>query len=154
MLSSVPASRLLEGVAASLRTHVEPQVSDRFARMQLRAIDELLRNLAGRVEWSVADVSRETTEIEDLLTRLEQHGWDDERGGESPAREGASDDSVTSPQEALKQRAEALAALRRALNWAQEMRSPERDAARTAAAEFLRTENDRERSQLKSGMYS
>jgi hypothetical protein len=149
MLSSVPASRLLEGVAASLRTHVEPQVSDRFARMQLRAIDELLRNLAGRVEWSVADVSCETRDIEDLLTRLEQHGWEDERGrGSSP------DEAVTSPQEALKQRAEALAALRGALNWTQETRSPEGDAARAAAVEFLRAENDGERSQLKSGMYS
>jgi hypothetical protein len=149
MLSSVPASRLLEGVAASLRTHVEPQVSDRFARMQLRAIDELLRNLAGRVEWSVADVSRETRDIEDLLTRLEQQGWEDERGP-GPSR----DEAVTSPHEALKQRAEALAALRRALNWTQEMRSPEGDAARAAAVEFLRAENDGERSQLKSGMYS
>jgi hypothetical protein len=150
MLSPVPASRLLEGVAASLRTHVEPQVSDRFARMQLRAIDELLRNLAERVEWSVAAVTQETAEIADLLSQLEQHGWSGERDGAKPDPAGA----VQLPQEALKQRAEALTALRRALNWTQEIPSAEGEAARAAAVEFLRTENDRERSQLKSGMYS
>ena len=70
MLSSVEVSRLLEGVAAALRTHVAPHVDDRFAQMQLRAIDELLRNLAGRVEWSLPELEAELDELEGLLAEL------------------------------------------------------------------------------------
>ena len=75
MLSAVEVARLLEGVAAALRTHVEPHVDDRFARMQLRAIDELLRNLADRVEWSLAELQAELAGMEELLARLREAGW-------------------------------------------------------------------------------
>ncbi|MFT5132537.1 MAG: hypothetical protein ACI9SC_001003, partial [Gammaproteobacteria bacterium] len=70
MLSSVPLKRLLEGITESLRTHVQPHVKDKFALMQLRAIDELLRNLAGRVEWSLSELKQEIEADEELLVRL------------------------------------------------------------------------------------
>ena len=77
MLSTVPLPRLLEGIAASLRTNVALHVDDPFATMQLRAIDELLRNLALRVEWRLDDVAFEVAALQVLLATHRAVGWDD-----------------------------------------------------------------------------
>lgn len=150
MLSSVPVARLLEGVAAALREHVEPNVTDRFAQTQLRAIDELLRNLAGRVEWSLTELSREVADIERLLDALREVGLPAEddyarRPGESaPLR------SVDAASEA---RAALLVSVTRAINWVQDV-APASGATRSVVADYLRAANERERTRLKSGMYS
>jgi hypothetical protein len=149
MLTSVPVARLLEGVAAALREHVEPNVTDRFAQTQLRAIDELLRNLAGRVEWSLAELSREVADIERLLDALREVGLPAEddyaRPGESaPLR------SVDAASEA---RAALLVSVTRAINWVQDV-APASGATRSVVADYLRAANERERTRLKSGMYS
>ena len=143
MLSPVEVSRLLEGVAAALRTHVEPHVDDRFARMQLRATGELLRNLAGRVEWSLPELQAELAEMEQVLTELRAAGWPgDSAAGPSPAG---------TTEEALARRVALLEALSDAIRWTQDGESEE---ARAVIARFLRAANDRERGRLQSGMYS
>ena len=141
MLSAVEVARLLEGVAAALRTHVEPHVDDRFARMQLRASDELLRNLAGRVEWSLPELRVELEGMEELLTGLRVAGWP---GDVAAAATPATTD------EALARRLALLGELSDATRWAQHEGSPESRALVTA---YLRETNDRERRRLQSGMY-
>jgi hypothetical protein len=142
MLSAVELSRLLEGVAAALRTHVEPHVDDRFAQMQLRAIDELLRNLAGRVEWSLAELRTELDEMEDLLAGLRAAGWPgDVAGPRSPA---------ATTDDALARRLVLLGGLSDATRWAQQ-EGP--DEARALVTAYLRETNNRERGRLQSGMY-
>jgi hypothetical protein len=44
-------ARLLEGVAASLRSGVAPALTDEYAQMQLAAAAEIVENLATRMEW-------------------------------------------------------------------------------------------------------
>jgi hypothetical protein len=149
MLSSVPLPRLLEGIAASLRTNVAPHVDDRFATMQLRAIDELLRNLAGRVEWKLEDVTAEVVELETLLATLAQAGWpDDPPAAPTPA-------VPISVEAALTRREAALARLRDGIAWvlAQPPGDARTDEARAATVAYLRAGNVREREQLQSGMY-
>jgi hypothetical protein len=145
--------RLLEGVAAALATYVEPHVDDRFARMQLRAIDELLRNLAERVDWSAVEIGQEADDIERVLAAFESAGW---RGdGVAPP---AGQPAGASAEEAASRRAGALAALRQALAWVEagpaKSGSEAVVAARSDAIELLREDNARERARLKSGMYS
>ena len=155
VLSAVPVQRLLDGVAAALRTDVRPHITDPFALMQLRAIDEVLINLAERVDWSLADVAEETDEIERMLARLRKAGWLGDRvPGDAPSRPQA--ESVAPSADTLQRRSEALFSLRDALIWLEQL--PVRDetavAARSAAVEFLRTATARERGRLKSGMYT
>jgi hypothetical protein len=144
VLSAVEVSRLLEGVAAALRTHVAPHVDDRFAQMQLRAIDELLRNLAGRVEWSLPELEAELDELEGLLAELRAAGWTEEAAGDDHHRPAGSVPG------ALAHRAALLARLTAAAAWAQQSDS---DAARALVTARLRSANDRERGRLQSGMY-
>lgn len=148
MLSAVPVARLLKGVAAALRTHVEPHVTDRFAQMQLRAIDELLRNLAGRVEWSLTELNAEIDEADDLLEKLVAAGWPDWTTAGSVPRPRP----FTLAQEALLYRTSVLVRLADAMTWAQNQSSSE--TVRSVVTEFLRAANDRERGRLTSGMYS
>ncbi|QEC47775.1 hypothetical protein FSW04_09455 [Baekduia soli] len=146
MLSTVPVQRLLEGVAEALHADVAPHVDDRFALMQLRAIEELLVNLAGRVAWEPAEVAAEADGLGDVLAALRAAGW------AGPAAPGA----TAPPADAAARRADGLAALREALAWlaAREEDGGAVAAAREAATAFLREGNDRERARLRSGMYA
>jgi hypothetical protein len=141
MLSTVPVPRLLEGVAEALRADVAPHVQDRFALMQLRAIEELLLNLAGRVAWDPAEVAAEADGLDGVLALLRAAGWE----GAAPG-----------PGDAAARRAEGLAALRGALVWLAGREDAEGAvaAAREATTAFLRAGNDRERARLRSGMYA
>jgi hypothetical protein len=127
MLSDVPLARLLEGMAAALREHVEPALDDEFGLMQVRAAGELLRNLAGRTEWSVRERADESADRAALVERLARVGWPAEIGGSGAAE----------------------ASLTEALSWAQGAG----DGARRIATEYLRAHNESERQRLKSGMY-
>lgn len=51
---SLPLSRLIEGIIATMRSDVIPNVSDPFARGQAIGVIDLLNNIAPRVEWSQA----------------------------------------------------------------------------------------------------
>ena len=141
MLSAVEVARLLEGVATALRTHVEPHVDDRFARMQLRASDELLRNLAGRVEWSLPELQAEVEGMEGLLAELREAGWLGDTAAAGPP---------ATTEEALGRRLVLLGELSDATRWAQQEGS---DESRALASAYLRERNDRERRRLQSGMY-
>jgi len=150
MFSHVPLPRLLEGVAASLRLNVAPHVDDQFAAMQIRAIDELLRNLALCTEWRMADVTEELASVEALLLTLSAAGWC-----------GSSPDQIESPPlasvaAALERRAVVLEQLRLAIAWAltQEADDPNMAHARMEIVAYMRAENTRERARLKSGMYA
>lgn len=155
MLSDVPVVRLLDGVAASLRTYVLPHVTDPFALMQLRAIDEVLSNLAERVDWSYEEVNEETDGIEALLALLRQAGWS---GSPLPSdtQAGSQVGSASSGAVALHRRSEALHSLRDALTWVEQ--STPRDATAVAvrpeAVDCLRTAIARERALLRSGMFA
>jgi hypothetical protein len=142
MLSEVPLPRLLEGIASALQKDVEPGVADEFARMQLRAIGEVLRNLADRVEWSAAELGDEIADRLAFLERLAATGATvgPPAGGPPFATNGA----------ALEYRALLLRRVAEALEWAESAG----DDARRIAADYLREANRRERTRLKSGMYS
>ncbi len=146
MLSSVPLKRLLEGITESLRTHVQPHVKDKFALMQLRAIDELLRNLAGRVEWSLSELKQDIEADEELLVRLATCGWDDGKEISLTLQS-----EIRTGEEALEYRALLLTRIADAMIWIQTKASPE---AQMIAVDYLREANYRERKKLKSGMYS
>jgi hypothetical protein len=49
-------NRLVEGMIATLRSHVIPNVSDAYARGQTIGIIDLLNNIAPRVEWARAPI--------------------------------------------------------------------------------------------------
>ena len=141
MLSEVPLPRLLEGMAATLRSDVAPAVGDEFALMQLRAIEEVLRNLAVRVDWATAELDEEITGQLALLDLLSAAGWP----GEPPPPR-----SFATAEEAIAYRARLLPLLADALEWAQS----QGEAEKRMATEHLRAVNKRERARLKSGMYS
>jgi hypothetical protein len=141
MLSTVPVQRLLEGIAAALQTYVEPAVEDRFARMQLQAIDEILRNVAGRVEWRREEVESEIAEAERLLAGLREAGWQV--------------DAPPPDTDLEEHRRQTLAVLGEALEWIQSRPAGETGSAvHEAVVAYLQREVGRERDRLKSGMYS
>ena len=114
--------------------------------MQLRAIDELLRNLAGRVEWSLSELKQEIEADEELLVRLATCGWDDGKEISLTLQS-----EIRTGEEALEYRALLLTRIADAMIWIQTKASPE---AQMIALDYLREANDRERKKLKSGMYS
>jgi hypothetical protein len=145
MLSEVPLPRLLEGMATALRDHVEPGVGDEFALMQLRAVGEVLRNLAGRVEWAADDLNDEIVARLELLDRLAAAGWP----GAGAARPAGGPPFATTGA-ALEYRAALLPRVAQGLRWAQ----AGGDEPRRIAADHLREANGFERARLRSGMYS
>ena len=123
--------------------------------MQLRAIDEVLGNLAGRVGWSSEDVNQEADGIDALLALFRQAGWS---GSPLPSdtQAGSEVGSASSGAVALHRRSEALHSLREALTWVEQ--STPRDAAvvalRSEAVDCMRTAIARERALLRSGMFA
>ena len=157
MLSAVPVPRLLEGIAAALRNQVQPHVTDRFAQMQLRAMDEVLRNLAQHVNWSLTEVAEEIDEIERMLAKVEQTGWLHGRAACAPPPGSQAEwDRDPSGTAALRRRSEALLSLREALTWIEQVPSDDEAtvSTRSAIVKFLSTAISRERIVLRSGMYS
>lgn len=63
----IPLERLIEGIIATLRTDVIPNVSDSYARGQAVGVIDLLNNIGGRVEWARAPLVQA---IEDKLAVL------------------------------------------------------------------------------------
>lgn len=147
MLSTVPVPRLLDGIADSLRANVAPFVDDKFALMQLRAVDELLRNLAQRVDWDPTAVVLEAEDWRGLLSVFARAGWPGQVP--SPALQ------LKPTAAAIEYRHDVLTLVRGAMDWlvASGARTSERAAALAAFKSMARRTNTAERERLKSGMY-
>jgi hypothetical protein len=68
---NVSLERLVEGIIATLRTDVIPNVSDGYARGQAIGIIDLLNNIGPRIEWARAPVAAAVAEKSELLARIE-----------------------------------------------------------------------------------
>ncbi|WP_187970922.1 hypothetical protein [Aquibium microcysteis] len=74
---NIPLARLIDGIIATLRADVIPNVADSYARGQAVAVIDLLNNIAPRVEWShatlvgrIADKRRLLDEVAALVPGL------------------------------------------------------------------------------------
>ena len=59
--------RVLEGIAATLRTDVIPKVTEEHARSQAVGVIDLINNLAARVEWARDPLLRGVRERREAL---------------------------------------------------------------------------------------
>jgi hypothetical protein len=59
--------RLLDGIAATLRDEVAPQLQDHYVRAQAQAAAELLAHLAEHVEWRCDQLRAEIDAVRELL---------------------------------------------------------------------------------------
>ncbi len=64
---TIALKRLFEGIAATLRADVIPNVSDSYARGQAVGIIDLINNIAARVEWARAPLIESVREKRQLL---------------------------------------------------------------------------------------
>jgi hypothetical protein len=55
---NIPLQRLIEGIIATMRSDVIPHVTDSYARGQAVGVIDLLNNIAPRVEWAQAPLTR------------------------------------------------------------------------------------------------
>jgi len=67
---NVSLERLLEGIIATLRTDVIPNVSDGYARGQAVGVIDLLNNIGPRIEWAHAPLVAAIAEKQALLREL------------------------------------------------------------------------------------
>jgi hypothetical protein len=67
---NVSLERLLEGIIATLRTDVIPNVSDAYARGQAVGVIDLLNNIGPRIEWARAPVAAAIAEKRELLRKV------------------------------------------------------------------------------------
>jgi hypothetical protein len=67
---NISLDRLLEGIIATLRTDVIPNVSDAYARGQAVGVIDLLNNIGPRIEWARAPVAAAIAEKRELLRKV------------------------------------------------------------------------------------
>jgi hypothetical protein len=67
---NVSLERLIEGIIATLRTDVIPNVTDGYARGQAIGVIDLLNNIGPRIEWARAPVAAAVAEKAELLARI------------------------------------------------------------------------------------
>ena len=67
---TVSLPRLVEGLVATLRTEILPNIPDGYARGQAVGVIDLLNSIAPRVEWAREPVLRSVTEKIGLLRRV------------------------------------------------------------------------------------
>lgn len=141
MLTQNSIRRLLTGAADALSEDVAPAVDDQFALMQLRAVRELLLNLADRVDWRVDEIRADIQDIEELMTILRAAGSPDaDTGGRA------------SPME---ERDRLLASASRAIAWLADRSEQANDAARyrQAVEDILQRQAVDQAARLRSTMY-
>lgn len=64
---NISLGRLLEGIIATLRTDVIPNVSDSYARGQAVGVIDLLNNIGPRIEWARQPIADAVDEKRKLL---------------------------------------------------------------------------------------
>lgn len=67
---NIPLARLIDGIIATMRSDVIPNVADSYARGQAVGVIDLLNNIASRVEWSHAPLARVVAEKRALLADI------------------------------------------------------------------------------------
>ena len=67
---NIPLARLIDGIIATMRADVIPNVSDAYARGQAVGVIDLLNNIAPRVEWAHAPLARLVAEKRTLLAEI------------------------------------------------------------------------------------
>lgn len=67
---NIPLSRLIEGIIATMRSDVIPNVGDAYARGQAVGVIDLLNNIAPRVEWAQAPLAAAVGQKADLLRNV------------------------------------------------------------------------------------
>lgn len=64
---NIALERLIEGMIATLRNDVIPNVSDAYARGQAVGVIDLLNNIAARIEWAQGPIADAVAEKRRLL---------------------------------------------------------------------------------------
>ncbi len=67
---NIALERLIEGIIATLRTDVIPNVSDAYARGQAVGVIDLLNNIAPRIEWAQRPIHESVAEKRALLAEI------------------------------------------------------------------------------------
>jgi hypothetical protein len=67
---NISLERVLEGIIATLRSDVIPNVSDAYARGQAVGVIDLLNNIGPRIEWARAPVVQAIAEKRALLRTI------------------------------------------------------------------------------------
>jgi hypothetical protein len=67
---NISLGRLLEGIIATLRTDVIPNVSDSYARGQAVGVIDLLNNIGPRIEWARQPIADAVDEKRNLLREI------------------------------------------------------------------------------------
>ena len=67
---NIALERLIEGIVATLRTDVIPNVSDAYARGQAVGIIDLLNNIGPRIEWAQGQIAASVAEKRRLLDEI------------------------------------------------------------------------------------
>ncbi|MGB6118477.1 MAG: hypothetical protein WBF87_09665 [Mesorhizobium sp.] len=69
---NIPLQRLIDGIIATMRSEVIPNVTDQFARGQAVGVIDLLNNIAPRVEWAQAPLAARIEQKRALLAQVER----------------------------------------------------------------------------------
>jgi len=67
---NIPLERLIEGIVATLRADVIPNVADGYARGQAVGVIDLLNNIGPRVEWARGPILDAVSEKIELLHKV------------------------------------------------------------------------------------
>lgn len=67
---NIPLERLIEGIVATLRTDVIPNVADGYARGQAVGVIDLLNNIGPRIEWARDPILEAVSEKYTLLRKV------------------------------------------------------------------------------------
>jgi hypothetical protein len=67
---NIPLERLIEGIVATLRTDVIPNVADGYARGQAVGVIDLLNNIGPRIEWAREPILEAVSEKSTLLRKV------------------------------------------------------------------------------------
>lgn len=69
---NIPLERLIEGIVATLRTDVIPNVADGYARGQAVGVIDLLNNIGPRIEWAREPIIEAVSEKTALLRKVSE----------------------------------------------------------------------------------
>jgi hypothetical protein len=126
----------LKRAAQSLDEHVLPHVENHYARLQVRALGEMLRNLGTRVDWRESDLDANKRAAQQALQTLSTIQGHAPVSGESLA-------------ELRKHLATRIGSVYDAA-----LPEPQRDLALAAIWRVVRSEFDAEAGRIRTGMYS